>query len=232
MHADYLLSQISKLNADQLARTGQQHIELGELMVKLSETMESMTSLELAEHLPVLLKLPPKKGRPRKDAADGPRWKRIERKRFKNDIVEWMEFNGWVTVHIDNIVKHFNVAQQAVHSTINHSKYGPPAYIQDGWVILGEQPAGTAATTAKPKKQSAQQPVKFDQATYNAKPDNEQFDARLADQIHRLLTLEGSLPVEVIAARLRQEPVKVSECCRSCEWFGVTTQGDIAIAMV
>lgn len=227
MHADYILSKIATLNAAQLAETGQQHIELGELMVRLSETVESMTALELAEHLPVLLKLPPKKGRPRKDAADGPRWKRIERKRFKNDIVEWMESNGWVMVHIDNVVKHFNVAQQAVHSTINHAKYGPPAYIQDGWVILGERPA-----VPKPKKQSAQQPVKFDQTAYNAKPDSEQFDARLADQIHRLLTLEGSLPVEVIAARLRQEPVKVSECCRSCEWFGVTTQGDIAIAMV
>jgi len=217
-HADYILSQIAQLSPAQLAATGQQHIELGELMVRLSETIESMTDLQLAESIPVLLKLPRKKGRPRKTDGSGPRWRRTERQFFKRDIAQWMAENGVTAERVQAIAEHFNVAPQAVNSTIRCAKYDPPAYIEDGWVILG-QPGQTPVVKPTTRPVNQTQPI-------------QRFDEQLADQIHRLLTQEGSMPVPAIAARLKQEPRKVSECCRSCEWFSKTLAGDIAIAMV
>jgi len=79
------------------------------------------------------------------------------------------------------------------------------------------------------------EPVKEEKRVTPAKPEKEQpaseFDELLADQIHKLLASEGNMPVHAIAARLNTKPVKVSECCRECDWFTNTLEGDIAIAM-
>jgi hypothetical protein len=224
-HADYILSQIAQLSPAQLAATGQQHIELGELMVRLSETIKSMTDLELAESLPVLLRLPRKPGRPRKTDSDK-KWPRTKRRGFKREIAQWMHENGTTTEQVEVIAKHFNVAPQAVTSTIRSAKYGPPARLVDGWVIF-DGPLEPL--------QVKSEPVKEEKRVTPAKPEKEQpaseFDELLADQIHKLLASEGNMPVHAIAARLNTKPVKVSECCRECDWFTNTLEGDIAIAM-
>lgn len=99
--------------------------------------------------------------------------------------------------------------------------------------MIGERPAKDGAQKqaqakqAKPEKQWG----KFNQEAYS-ETEHGEFDEVLADQIHRLLTDEGSMPVPAIAARLRVEAARVGECCRACEWFSKTTDGDIQVAMV
>lgn len=55
------------------------------------------------------------------------------------------------------------------------------------------------------------------------------YSLEMAKQIFDLLTLEGSMPVPAIAARLHGSPSAVGRCVSACEWFD-TTDGEVAIA--
>lgn len=54
--------------------------------------------------------------------------------------------------------------------------------------------------------------------------------SELAEQIHDLISANGSMPVHVIAARLSVKPQSVAACVTRSNWFRRTPEGEVAIA--
>lgn len=246
-----VLGKLGRLDANELNATGQKHIELGECLVKLAETLQTLETIELPAGLGLEVKpaLPEpqywpveskKIGRPKR-GEKRPLSKR--RKNLRREIIALLEFQGVETLSVAYVAQRLDAREQAVRAAINFGKGEPAAYIDGQFVVIGERPAkDETQQQAKPPKQpktvasanatnSEKKWGKFDQDAYS-EAEHGEFDEVLADQIHRLLTDEGSMPVPAIAARLRVEAARVGECCRSCEWFSKTTAGDIQVAMV
>lgn len=260
-----VFSQLSNLDASTLAEAGQVSIELGECLVKLSETIEQISSLRsagFAVHLPGLEVFSqvvcdsmvggPSVGGPESNIADQEQEPRQlstpqNRKVTRQEIAEALKAMGKRQATTKTLAKIFGVNHRRICGAVQFGT-GPAMHIDDGLVVLGENPdpdafsrdreikqrrirVAEAAKTNPPKPQSQSDLNSFNELAYSQKQPGE-FDTELADRIYTLLDSEGSLPVEVIAARLGIERQLAEQTCEACEWFCPTLAGDIRIAMV
>lgn len=250
-----VFSQLSGLDPITLAEAGQVSIELGECLVKLSETIEQIASLRsagFAVHLPGLEVFSQVVGGLGQSESDPQQHEpqlqpKQKRKVTRQEIADALEAMGKRQATTKTLANIFGVNHRHICGAVQFGT-GPAMHIDDGLVVLGENPnpeafsrdreikqrrirVAEAAKNNPPKPQSKGDLNSFDEAAYAQKQPGE-FDAELADRIYTLLDSEGSLPVEVIAARLEIDRQLAEQTCQACEWFCPTLAGDIRIAMV
>ena len=238
-----VLGKLGRLDANELNATGQKHIELGECLVKLAETLQTLEAIELPasfeskakpqipepEFWPVRSS---KMGRPKRDEN---RPRSTQRKNLRRDVIALMESEGASSRNVEYLAQKLEAKEQAIRAAITFGKGSPAAYIENGCVVLGEKPDNQIIgqpERLEPKAAAAPKKiVERVKKVESLQHEDEDFDESLADKIHSLLSNEGSMPVPAIAARIGAEPASVGQCCRACPWFCLTREGDIAIAM-
>lgn len=230
-----VLGKLGRLDVNELNATGQKHIELGECLVKLAETLQTLEAIELpsiqSEVDPDPLPFPePEVTR----VAGMRRWRKP--KLTKLQIAQAMYERRAYQMTTDTLAKILGTSRQQVASVVALGKGEPLLRLDDGlviapspWPIDGQK---NATQPNKAKTRRAQKPpVALDEIRANSVQSAE-FDEFLADKIHGLLVSDGSLPVEVIASRLGWSESEVASCCQCCEWFEKNQAGDVQIARV
>jgi hypothetical protein len=234
-----VLGKLGRLDANELNATGQKHIELGECLVKLAETLQTLETIDLPSALGLEVKpalpepeyWPVKQGKIGRPKRGENRQPSARRKNLRRDVIALMQFQGVSKLSVEYIAQRLEARQQAVRAAIAFGKGEQPAHLANNCVVLGEKPDRQPVEQLQTTKQPTPKKVIELESEPNTEQSEEDFDEVLADQIHRLLSDEGSMPVPAIAARLKLEAAVVGECCRGCPWFSPTKHGDIEIAM-